>query len=217
MQRGEGACAPGEIPWRRCLLSGVSQPQTGLVRFVIGPEKQVVPDVDAKLPGRGFWLSARRGVVETARVKKIFSKAARAVVCVPEDLAEQVDGLIARRVLSLVGLNRRAGALVYGYEKVVAALRGGCIAFLMEAADAAGGGREKIRRAGKNVPVVDLFGSVDLGAAVGRQDVVHVAIKTGRLAERLLSEAGRLACYRGVTMDYGDHSLPRMKGKAEAT
>ena len=162
-------------------------------------------------------MSARRDVIETARVKKIFSKAARGVVGVPEDLAEQVDGLLARRVLSLVGLNRRAGALVCGYEKVVAALRGGYVAFLMEATDAAVGGREKIRHAGKNVPLVDLFGSADLGAAVGRQDVVHVAIKTGRLAERLLSEAGRLACYRGVTTEYGDHSLPRMKGKAGAT
>lgn len=184
-----------------------------MLRFVIGPEAWVVPDVDAKLPGRGFWLSARRDMIETAAARKAFAKAARQAVFVPDNLADRVDDLLVRRVLDRIGLTKRTGDLVYGYEKVVTTLKFGQVAFLIEACDAASGGREKIRSLGKGLPVVDLFERAELGTAVGREEVVHIAIKRGRMAEVLWWEADRLARYRGLT-GCGNEPAPRLKGKA---
>ncbi|VBB69371.1 COG2740: Predicted nucleic-acid-binding protein implicated in transcription termination / ribosomal protein L7Ae family protein [invertebrate metagenome] len=184
---------------RRCLVGRVSQLQTAMLRFVIGPDALVVPDVRVKLPGRGFWLSARRDVVETAIMRKVFTKAARQPVSVPVDLADRVDSLLVRQVLDLIGLGNRAGAVVCGYEKVFTAVKSGQIAFLIEACDAAPSGCEKIRRIGRELPVINLFGGATLGAAVGQAEVMHVAVKTGRMAEVLLLEASRLVCYRGLS------------------
>lgn len=170
-----------------------------MLRFVIGPDAGVVPDINSKLPGRGFWLSARRDMIETAIGKKIFTKVARQPVSVPVDLADRVDELLVRRVLELAGLTRRAGVLVYGYEKVAAALKSGQVACLIEAHDAASWGSRKIRRLSWDLPIINLFGRAELGAAVGREDAVYIAVKAGRMAELLLLEANRLACYRGLS------------------
>lgn len=203
-------------PVRQCLVSRVSQTQVCMLRFVIGPDEWVVPDVDAKLPGRGFWLSARRDMVETAMTKQVFAKVARRSVSVPVDLADRVDRLLARRVLDLVGLTRRAGALLCGYEKVITALKSGRVACLIEACDAASGGNEKIRRLSGDLPVISLFGRTELGTAVGRENVVHIAVKADRIVKVLLLEANRLACYRGLGQ-YENEPLPQMKDKARAT
>lgn len=193
-------------PLRRCIVTGTVKSPELMVRFVIGPDGAVVPDTEGNLPGRGIWLSAARDVVNTAVAKKLFAKAARTRVSTPDDLADRIEALLARRCLELLGLARRAGQAVAGYEKVRAALQSGKVALLLEAADGAAGGRDKIEALAPGLPVVALFDSGVLGAALGRENAVHVAVTPGRLAERLLREASRLAGFRPGRVELGGHA-----------
>jgi predicted RNA-binding protein YlxR (DUF448 family)/ribosomal protein L30E len=189
-------------PERRCLASGQVLPKAQLLRFVVGPEGTVVPDLAERLPGRGLWLQARQDMMAKACAKNLFAKAAKRQVRVPDDLAQQVEALALRRCLDLLGLARRAGAVVAGFEKVKAALRAGEVGLLIQAADAAEDGRHKIRALARAVapktPVVQFCGAAELGAAVGREAAVHVGIAPGRFAEGLAREIQRLADLRGV-------------------
>lgn len=183
-------------PERRCIVSGRVRPKGELLRFAVGPEGQVVPDMAQRLPGRGIWLSARRDVVNTAVSKRLFARAARRAVAVPEDLADMVERLLARRVLESLGLARRAGEAVCGFEKVRAELKAGRVAVLIEARDASEDGRGKIKALAGDLPVIELFDGAELGSVFGRDHAVHVGVAPGGLAQRLAKEAGMLAEYR---------------------
>src|ERR1700722_15220998 len=102
---------------RRDLVSGEVMDEARLIRFVAGPGGVVVPDLARKLPGRGLWVAANRAAVETAARKGGFSRSAKTKLSAPADLAEQVDRLLAKRVLDGLGLARRAGDLTSGFEK----------------------------------------------------------------------------------------------------
>ncbi|MDA8232040.1 MAG: RNA-binding protein [Magnetospirillum sp.] len=204
-------------PSRRCIVTGQVRPKAELLRFVLSPEGEVVPDVEERLPGRGLWLSARRDVVNTAVAKRAFAKAARRAVTVPADLADRVEALLARRCLDAVGLARRAGQAVSGFEKVRAEVKGRRVGVLVEARDAAEGGRNKIRGLAPDVPVVDLFDAAELGPVFGRDAVVHVAVAPGRLASRLSADAALLAgLRRGAAVrdeeGGGGGALPSVQG-----
>ena len=183
-------------PQRRCIVSGQVRPKAELLRFVVGPDGQVVPDVEQRLPGRGIWLSARRDVVNTAVTKRLFARAARQAVTVPDDLVGMVERLLAGRVLGALGLARRAGQAVCGFEKVKAELKSGRVAVLVEACDASDDGRGKMKALATGLPVVELFDGAQLGSVFGRDHAVHVGIASGGLAQRLVDEASRLAGYR---------------------
>ena len=105
-----------EEPERRCIVTGEVQPRQGLIRFVVGPEDRIFPDVTGKLPGRGIWVAADRAAVDKAARKGLFSRAARRAVTVPPDLADEVEAMVARRVVDLVSLARKAGEAVAGFE-----------------------------------------------------------------------------------------------------
>ncbi|MGE5475355.1 MAG: RNA-binding protein [Bacteroidales bacterium] len=187
---------PESGPSRRCIATGVVRPKGELLRFVVSPTGEVVPDLEHRLPGRGIWLSARRDVVNTAQAKRLFAKAARRAVTVPEDLADRLEGLLRRRCLDAISLARRAGQAVCGFEKVKAELKAGRAAVLVEARDAAEDGKCKMRALASGLPVVELFDAVELGAPFGRDQSVHVALTPGGLARRLTGEAGLLAGFR---------------------
>mgnify|MGYP006284100753 CR=1 FL=1 len=189
--------AAGDIPGthRRCIASGDVRPVTDLVRYVVGPEQTIVPDVDGRLPGRGLWLSANRDMVETAASKRLFAKAARGNVTVPANLSDTVADLLRRRCLNHLGLARRAGLVAAGAEKVRAKIATGRPGALFEAADGSPQERRKITDLAPDVPVVDVFTSLELGGALGREAVVHVALSDGDLTRRLLVDASR---YRGM-------------------
>ena len=182
-------------PNRRCIVRGESLPVAGLVRFVIGPGDVVVPDIDARLPGRGLWLSAERAMIETAASKRMFAKAARGNVSVAADLADIVADLLKRRCLNYLGLARRAGLVAAGAEKVRAQIATGRTAALFEAADGSPQERRKFVALVPDVPMVDFFTGAELGAALGRDTAVHVALLSGRLTATLLEDAAR---YNGV-------------------
>lgn len=183
-------------PRRRCVATGEVQAKDVLLRFVVGPDGSIVPDVGATLPGRGIWLSPRRDVVNTAVAKRLFARAARRPVAVPDDLAERIEGLLVRRWLDTLGLARRAGEAVCGYEKVRAELGAGRAALLVQARDAAEAGRARMRAAATGLPVIELFDGAELGAVFGREAAVHVCLSPGKLALRLRQDAGRLAGFR---------------------
>jgi len=186
-------------PERKCIVTGTVRAKTELIRFVIGPDGTLVPDIDGRLPGRGLWLSAERDVVKTACAKRSFAKAARAKVEVETDLDERIEALLVRKGLEIIGLARRAGQLITGFEKVRSWLKSGNKpGLLLAARDGADDGRRKIRALAPGLPVIDLFDAEELGSALGRDQAVHGVIAEGGLAERLLAETHRLAGFRSA-------------------
>ncbi|MGE5506590.1 MAG: RNA-binding protein [Actinomycetota bacterium] len=190
-------------PVRRCVATGQILDKAELIRFVVGPDGQVVPDVDAGLPGRGFWLSARRDVVNTAVAKKLFAKAARRQVTVPDGLADRLEALLVRRCLDRLGLARRAGQAVCGHEKVRAEIQSGRAVVLVQARDAALQGRERMRALAGKLAVIELFDEAELGTVFGREAGVHVCLSAGKLADRLIEDAARLAGFRDGLATFG--------------
>jgi predicted RNA-binding protein YlxR (DUF448 family) len=174
----------------------VVRPQSELLRFVIGPGDRLVPDISRRLPGRGLWLTAQRDIVAAAAAKRLFARAARASVVVEDGLVERVEALLAQRCCDLIGLARRAGEAVPGFDKVRGALVSGKAALLLAAADGAAGGRDKLKALAPGLPLIELLSAAELGAAFGREHVVHAALRPGRLATALRLEAVRLAGLR---------------------
>ncbi len=192
---------PRSGPNRRCIVSGAILPKAGLLRFVIGPERTVVPDVDGVLPGRGLWLSARRDVLEIALVKKSFSKAARQAVTVSPDLPALVDDFLRDRCLATLGIARRAGLVAAGFDVVKTAAKQGHVRLLLEASDGAEDGRRKVMGAAPEATVITVFSAEQLAAALGRDHVIHVAVSATRasdraLVARLVAQAERWMAYR---------------------
>ena len=183
-------------PNRRCIVTGRVLSIELLIRFVVGPDGVVVPDIEARLPGRGIWLSAERDMVNTAVAKNLFAKAFRRKVMVSADLSERIATLLLRRCLERIGLARRAGQVVTGFEKVRGELKAGRGAVLLAAADGSVDGREKVRALAPKLPLIEVLRSDELGAAFGRSRAVHALLATGRLAKTLEIDAARLAGMR---------------------
>jgi uncharacterized protein len=181
---------------RKCIVTGEERPKSELIRFVVGPDFTVVPDLEERLPGRGLWLSADRSVVNTAAGKRFFAKAARQKVDVPGDLADRVEVLLAGRVMNLIGLARRAGNVISGYEKVRAFQKEGRKGVLLAASDGARGGRDKLLSASPDRTGLDALSSSELGHALGREQVVHAIVTPGALAEQIRREMERLKGFR---------------------
>jgi uncharacterized protein len=189
---------------RRDIVSGEVRDEPQLIRFVAGPDGAVVPDLARKLPGRGLWVAADRGSVETAAKKNLFSRAAKAKLTAAPDLADQVEVLLKRRLLSGLGLARRAGDLTSGFEKVSSAITSGSsaitsgkAAWLIEASDGAADGRRKLRalvRKQSRAPgLVGVFTATELGLALGLENVIHTAFLAGRTADRWAQDVHRLS------------------------
>lgn len=188
------------------------RPKADLIRFVVGPDGRVHPDVAERLPGRGLWTLARRDIVARAVKKRLFGRAARAAVAVDEDLDRRVEELLVRRATDLIGLARRAGLAVCGFAKVEAALSDGRSAVLIAAADGSADGRGKLKARAPGLPLVEILTSAELGAAFGRESAVHAVLKAGPLAEAFLAVAGRLAGFRGTSGSVSVGSVPLQQG-----
>jgi len=192
---------------RRCIVTGEVLPEARLIRFVSDPDGNIVPDIDAKLPGRGLWVSAERASLEKAIAKNLFSRAAKKPVKADAGLPARVEKLLVRRMADDLGLARRIGALILGFDQVERALSAkNPPHLLVEASDGAADGRRKLIAVawaqGLKPTVIDCLDSGELGLALGRENVVHAALKSGQLAERLERNAGRLAGFRaGRTID----------------
>lgn len=194
----DGACHE-----RRCIATGKVLPADKLVRFVVGPDGDIVPDLDGKLPGRGIWLSASRTAFAKAIAKGDFAKAAKAKVSVAPDLADHVAHLLTERLKSDLGIARRAGLADSGFDSVMRALdKKTPPAVLFHASGSSDDGCRKIRSAlkGRDLEAVSvtILSRDELSLALGRENVVHAAVRPGALADRLILNADRLAGLRGV-------------------
>lgn len=186
---------PEKGPLRRCIVTRESAAKETMLRFVLGPNRELVPDLAARLPGRGMWLSARRDVLERALSRGAFAKAARGPVHLPPDLRERIEDALIGRIRDLLGFARRAGQVVSGFQQVREWLQANRVGLLVEASDGSAAERERLVGRRK-VPVVTVLPAVELGAVFGRDHAVHVAVAPGRLAESIALEAAR---YQGVS------------------
>lgn len=196
-------------PLRRCAVTRERLPKEQMIRFVVGPDASVVPDVAARLPGRGIWLSARGDVVETARTRGGFARASRMSVTVPPDLKLQVASALTRRIAEHLGLARRAGQAVAGFAKAREWLASGRAALVVQASDGSPDERQRFLSGWSGKAVLPLD-AVRLGSVFGRDRAVHVAVAAGRLAEMVRCDAQRLA---GLT---GDPDVPPVSGGGDA-
>jgi uncharacterized protein len=245
---------PETGPLRRCIVTRERLPKERMIRFVVGPDRQIVPDLTARLPGRGIWLSASRDVLEFGglqedgrqkekqgdggrrQLARAFARAARGPISVPSDLSVLLQAALVRRIGECLGLARRAGQAVAGYEKAREALRTGRYRLVLQASDGSeaererflsgfgraaepgsgfgaaaesGSGSGSIFQPGPGLTIIDPLPGEALGRVFGRDYVVHVAVAPGKLAESLVVEAGRLAGLR--------NGSARALGSARAT
>ena len=200
-------------PERRCIATMERRPQAEMIRFVLGPDSRVVPDVAARLPGRGAWVTASREALEQALRKGAFARAFKAQAKAGPDLVTQTEDLLVRGLLNMIGMAKRAGDLTLGFEQVREAVRSARPACLMEAANASEDQRRKVLALVRGLygpqpgesaadaplpPVVACFSDEELGMALGRERVVHACLKQGRIAHAWMGELARLAGFRRV-------------------
>lgn len=180
---------------RRCIVTRKTLPKAELIRFVVGPDGQLVPDLLARLPGRGMWISAHRAVLDKALDKRLFNRAAKAEIKVADRMSDDVEALLARRVVELIALARKAGEAVAGYEKVKSWLMTGQGVILVQASDGSARGKTKLRTPPDGAFVGSLSAG-EIGLAFGRESVIHGAVTAGGLGDRIVEEATRLAGFR---------------------
>lgn len=183
----EGAEAPSFAAsaddLKKCLVTGEMKPRDEMIRFVLGPEDRIVPDLSCKLPGRGLWVSADREVLEKAIAKNPFSRAAKTKAVVSPDLLAEVERLLVKRMLDLLGLARGAGLVVTGQPQVEASVKSGESVFLIVAADAGGDGLKKLES--MNLPLYRGPLRGDLGGALGHDHLVYLGLKKHALTRKI--------------------------------
>ncbi|WP_422029912.1 RNA-binding protein [Roseovarius sp.] len=202
MGRGGQPKDRSEGPGRKCIATGEVRPAEGMIRFVVGPDGQIVPDLLGKLPGRGIWVSAERAALEKAVAKNLFARAAKQPVQVPDGLVDFVEAQLALRVTNLISLARKGGGAVCGYEKVKDWLQKEEASVLIQASDGSERGKSKLSTP-YGGDFIGWLTADELGRAFGRQTVIHAALGDGGLPQRVVEDAARL---KGLRVSGGDES-----------
>ena len=176
-------------------------PKEALIRLVLGPEGTLVPDLAEKLPGRGVWVTADGELLEAAEKNKGLIKGASRSLKTgvkprsdsEEPLSAQIAGLLRKRLLDRLGLIKKAGELVTGFDKIGAALGKGVEpALLIEADDAGPDGRRKLQnRLPDGLQVAGFLSREELSEALGLENVVHCLVLKGGGAEKLKVDLSR--------------------------
>lgn len=181
-----------------CTVTGEIRPLSEMVRFVVAPDGHVTPDLTEKLPGTFIWISADRAALKKAIWRNSFAGAFRATVQIPDNLLEMIEKGLEKLALQNLSMARRAGELVAGFMKVDEALRSGGVAVYVVASDSSENGREKLERLAthREIPVLGLWTSAELSAAIGEQNINHLALKKGGLAQKALELANKLKAVR---------------------
>jgi hypothetical protein len=199
LDRGAAHVAPGSE--RACALTREVKPVDELVRFVLGPADEVVPDVKRKLPGRGLWITGTRAAVDQALKRNVFARGFKREVRAPANLGADTERLLQRSALDALAIAGKAGLVVSGFAKVEAALDDGKVVALIHATDAAADGRRKLdarlRADGtRQIPVADVFSGAQLDLALNRPNVVHAALLAGPGSETFLARVARYVRFR---------------------
>jgi predicted RNA-binding protein YlxR (DUF448 family) len=214
------ADAPGRRkaePERKCILSGEHGAREALVRLAISPDGLVLPDVNAKAPGRGAWIGVSRAELEAAlakgRLKGALARAFKgAALTIPEDLPQRIEDGLTRSLLDRLGLEMRAGHLILGSERIAEHARGGAVDLLLHASDASADGSRKLDQAwrvGSDAEGTGQTGTVlpldraALSVAMGRDNVVHMALADPAAAARVSLALSRLMHFLGAQAHSG--------------
>ncbi|HZX87636.1 MAG TPA: RNA-binding protein [Reyranella sp.] len=198
----EPLAPPSTGPQRTCIATGETGAPERMIRFVVGPEGDVVPDLARRLPGRGLWVKAERSAVERAVAKNLFARAARASVKPAADLAERVERLLLERALADLSRARRAGRAIAGFVKVEQMVGQRRAGLLVVADEADGDGLGKLKAASREngLPIARLGDAAALGGIFGREQAVYVAVARddagGAFIERIEAGAARWRGYR---------------------
>ena len=191
---------------RMCAVSREVRPIDELIRFVVAPSGDVIPDLKRKLPGRGLWVQASRRTVAEAVRRHQFSKAFKRELRTPQTLPADIEALLVRSVTEALGIAAKAGQIVAGFGKVESALREGTVEVLIHASDGAADGIRKLdmlarqnagnRGAKPQIPVVTVLKSIELDLALTRSNVIHAALLAGPASRSFLSRSQMLVRYR---------------------
>jgi predicted RNA-binding protein YlxR (DUF448 family) len=212
IQRSGSVPRKNEPTERQCAVTREVLPVSSLIRFVLDPAGQVVPDLKRVLPGRGVWVTATQDAVAAAGKdrKKVFGRGFKSEARVEPGLADRVDALMERSALQALSMTRKAGELVTGFAKVEAALRRDPVAGLIHASDAAEDGVRKLsavaagnEKLANGCQIVRLFDSDQLDLALGRSNVIHAALLAGQASENFLARARDLERFRGSPAAHG--------------
>jgi uncharacterized protein len=201
-------------PERKCILTGAHGERASLIRLALGPDGAVWPDLAAKLPGRGAWIVADRAVLEAAvargKLKAALARAFREPATVPDELSARIAAGLESRSLDRLGLEHRAGHLVFGSDKLNEWARSGRVHLLLHAGDAAEDGASKLDQAfrqggGEMDAVIWLPAGRDaLSRALGRENMVHSGVIDGKAAARIATDVARWAAFLGTSGNLGD-------------
>jgi uncharacterized protein len=202
LDRGTTSVAPGSE--RHCALTRELKPVSAMIRFVVSPAGEVVPDIKRKLPGRGIWLTGTRDALEQAVKRNVFARGFKRELRVARDLPAAAERLIERSALDALAIAGKGGRLVTGYAKVEAALERDDILALLHASDAAGDGtrkldtawRRKMPEKPRETAIIDVFSGAQLDLALNRPNVVHAALLAGPGAATFLARVMRLKRFR---------------------
>jgi predicted RNA-binding protein YlxR (DUF448 family) len=202
---------------RFCVATRTVQPVSDLIRFVVGPDGEAVPDIKSKLPGRGVWVTATREALEDAIKRKAFARGFKRDVRTPADLAARTERLLEQAVIDALAMAHKAGLVAAGFNRAATALEREDVVALLHAAEASPDGVRKLDavvRQGRSQPqpVIEFLTSAQLDLALGRPNVVHAALLAGPASDTLLSRSRRLERFRaGGAGDRGNRA-----GKAAA-
>lgn len=197
---------------RRCAVTRAARPKAELIRFVLGPDSTVVPDLKEKLPGRGVWVTAAREAVAKAVKNKAFGRALKVQATAPDRLADEVEARLNEAALGALAIANKAGEVVFGHTKIAEALHGANqrVIALVHASDAAHDGCRKLDGKARSVtqglglPAVRAFNADELSLASGRANVIHAALIQGGAARKFLAEASRVERYRKGISAFAD-------------
>jgi predicted RNA-binding protein YlxR (DUF448 family) len=202
---------------RFCVATRTVQPVSDLIRFVVGPDGEAVPDIKSKLPGRGVWVTATREALEDAIKRKVFARGFKRDVRTPADLAARTEQLLEQAVIDALAMAHKAGLVAAGFNRAATALEREDVVALLHAAEASPDGVRKLDaavRQGRSqpLPVIEFLTSAQLDLALGRPNVVHAALLAGPASDTFLSRSRRLERFRtGGAGDRGSQA-----GKAAA-
>lgn len=200
---------PRHEPERTCIVTREAKGPAGLIRFVLGPDHQVVPDLRHKLPGRGVWVTARFDKVEEAAKRRLFARAFKAEAKASETLAQDIERMLRDDLRQGLALANKAGTVITGFFKVEAAITDKPIVALIHAAEAAEDGRRKLanqlrKRLGEAIssfPVIQELSNDELDLALGRSHVIHAALVAGAGSDGFLNRWHRYRSYCGIDAD----------------
>lgn len=200
-------------PERFCVVTRTVRPVADLIRFVVGPDGEVLPDVKGKLPGRGVWVTATQDALRTAVERKVFARGFRHDVRLPADLPARTKRLLEKAVTDALAMAGKAGLVAAGFSKAASALEHSDVLALLHAAEASPDGVRKLgalltrRPPGKTVTLIEFLTSAQLDLALGRPNVVHAAVLAGPASDTFLSRSRRLERFRtGGAGDRGNQA-----------